>query len=85
MVLYFFMDNIIFLAYRIPHLSLEQLPPLPDYDYAEYLVNRTHPVSLRETVSFGMFVLSYCKTSDPGSVQISQAPPYVLESHERIS
>ncbi|KAJ7497652.1 hypothetical protein FB451DRAFT_240230 [Mycena latifolia] len=35
--LYFFLDPIIFLAYRIPHLKFEQLPPLCDYDSAENL------------------------------------------------
>lgn len=85
MALYFFMDNIIFLAYRISHLSLEQLPPLPEYDYAEYLVNRTHHVSLRKTSPFRNYVLNYGKTSDFGSVQVFQAPPSILESHARIS
>ncbi|KAJ7646982.1 P-loop containing nucleoside triphosphate hydrolase protein [Roridomyces roridus] len=37
LVLYFFLDKIVFLAYRIPHLKLDQLPPLADYDYAQYL------------------------------------------------
>ncbi|KAJ7465185.1 hypothetical protein FB451DRAFT_1488697 [Mycena latifolia] len=37
MVLYFFLDPIIFLAYRVPHLKFEQLPPLCDYDSAEHL------------------------------------------------
>ncbi|KAJ7480955.1 hypothetical protein FB451DRAFT_1031097, partial [Mycena latifolia] len=36
-VLYFFLDPIVFLAYRIPHLKFDQLPPLCDYDYAEHL------------------------------------------------
>ncbi|KAJ6575530.1 hypothetical protein B0H10DRAFT_2168545 [Mycena sp. CBHHK59/15] len=34
---YFFLDPIVFLAYKIPHLSHEQLPPLSDYDYAKNL------------------------------------------------
>ncbi|KAF8213507.1 P-loop containing nucleoside triphosphate hydrolase protein [Mycena galopus ATCC 62051] len=31
---YFFLDPIVFLGYRVPHLSHDQLPPLADYDYA---------------------------------------------------
>ncbi|KAJ7670138.1 P-loop containing nucleoside triphosphate hydrolase protein, partial [Mycena polygramma] len=40
---YFFLDPIIFLAYRIPHLSFDQLPPLCDYDSAEYLKAEAFP------------------------------------------
>ncbi|KAJ7101009.1 hypothetical protein C8R43DRAFT_1141277 [Mycena crocata] len=29
---YFFLDPIVFLAYRVPHLPHDQLPPLADYD-----------------------------------------------------
>ncbi|TCD68834.1 hypothetical protein EIP91_009701 [Steccherinum ochraceum] len=39
--IYSFLDPIIFLAYRIPHLSLDQLPPLSDYDRAKNLVKRS--------------------------------------------
>ncbi|KAJ6551726.1 multidrug resistance-associated ABC transporter [Mycena capillaripes] len=41
--LYFFLDPIIFLAYRIPHLDFDLLPPLCDYDYAENLKSRAFP------------------------------------------
>ncbi|KAJ7778321.1 hypothetical protein B0H16DRAFT_1711830 [Mycena metata] len=34
---YFFLDPIIFLGYRLPHLSADQLPPLADYDYTANL------------------------------------------------
>ncbi|KAJ6504343.1 hypothetical protein C8R47DRAFT_1316459 [Mycena vitilis] len=40
---YFFLDPIIFLAYRIPHLSFDQLPPLCDYDSAENLKAQAFP------------------------------------------
>ncbi|KAJ7102323.1 hypothetical protein B0H15DRAFT_943257 [Mycena belliarum] len=36
-VLYFFLDPIVFLAYRIPHLPHDKLPPLSDYDYSSNL------------------------------------------------
>ncbi|KAJ7770817.1 hypothetical protein DFH07DRAFT_1057900 [Mycena maculata] len=34
---YFFLDPLVFLAYRIPHLPHDQLPPLSDYDYSANL------------------------------------------------
>ncbi|KAJ7198849.1 P-loop containing nucleoside triphosphate hydrolase protein, partial [Mycena pura] len=42
-VLYIFLDPIVSLAYRIPHLSFNQLPPLCDYDYASVLKARAFP------------------------------------------
>ncbi|KAF7368881.1 ATP-binding cassette transporter [Mycena venus] len=42
-VFYFFLDPIIALAYRIPHLDFEQLPPLCDYDDAAYLKAKAFP------------------------------------------
>ncbi|KAJ7041534.1 hypothetical protein C8F04DRAFT_1208348 [Mycena alexandri] len=42
-VLYFWLDPIISLAYRIPHLNFDQLPPLCDYDHAEVLKARAFP------------------------------------------
>ncbi|KAL0957019.1 hypothetical protein HGRIS_003120 [Hohenbuehelia grisea] len=41
LLLYAFLDPIIFLAYRIPHLSLDKLPPLADYDSASSLRKRS--------------------------------------------
>ncbi|KAG6885716.1 hypothetical protein C0993_010889 [Termitomyces sp. T159_Od127] len=43
LVVYSFLDPIVFLAYRIPHLSHDQLPPLSDYDYAAHLKARSFP------------------------------------------
>ncbi|KAH9166802.1 hypothetical protein EDB89DRAFT_2075433 [Lactarius sanguifluus] len=37
MMLYTFLDPIVFLAYRVPHLSHDMLPPLSDYDYTRNL------------------------------------------------
>lgn len=44
MMLYNFLDPVIFLGYRMPHLSWEQLPPLADYDYTRNVVKRGFPV-----------------------------------------
>ncbi|EIM92492.1 uncharacterized protein STEHIDRAFT_127305 [Stereum hirsutum FP-91666 SS1] len=43
MAIYSFLDPTVFLAYRIPHLSFNQLPPLADYDHAKNLVNMSFP------------------------------------------
>ncbi|KAJ7033733.1 multidrug resistance-associated ABC transporter [Mycena alexandri] len=43
LVLYSFLDPLIFLANRIPHLDFDQLPPLPDYDRAENLKAKAFP------------------------------------------
>jgi hypothetical protein len=41
MMTYTFLDRIVFLAYRVPHLSNDMLPPLADYDYTKNLVRRS--------------------------------------------
>ncbi|KAI0344119.1 multidrug resistance-associated ABC transporter [Trametopsis cervina] len=41
MALYGFLDHYVFLGYRLPHLSLDQLPPLADYDYTKNLVKKS--------------------------------------------
>jgi len=41
MMTYTFLDPVVFLAYRVPHLSQDMLPSLADYDYAENLVKRS--------------------------------------------
>ncbi|KZP16764.1 P-loop containing nucleoside triphosphate hydrolase protein [Athelia psychrophila] len=43
LALWFFLDPIVFQAYRIPHLSHDQLPPIADYDRAKYLVKTGFP------------------------------------------
>ncbi|KAF8883972.1 hypothetical protein BD779DRAFT_1787388 [Infundibulicybe gibba] len=43
LIVYAFLDPIIFLAYRIPHLSHDQLPPLADYDDAKFIKMKSFP------------------------------------------
>ena len=45
LMVYGFLDPTVWLAYRLPHLSLEKLPPLCDYDYVRTLIERSYPVS----------------------------------------
>lgn len=49
---YSFLDPMIWLAYRIPHLSRDQLPPLCDYDRAKNLIKRSYPVSTFTSLRF---------------------------------
>ncbi|KAI9509765.1 hypothetical protein F5148DRAFT_1275094 [Russula earlei] len=41
MLTYTFLDPIVFLAHRVPHVSQDMLPPLADYDYTKNLVRRS--------------------------------------------
>ncbi|KAG9089172.1 hypothetical protein FS749_001555, partial [Ceratobasidium sp. UAMH 11750] len=41
LILYTFMDSLIWIAYRTPKLEYEQLPPLADYDHAAHLKQRS--------------------------------------------
>lgn len=40
-MLYTFLDPIVWAAYHAPKLEYDQLPPLPDYDRASYLRQRS--------------------------------------------
>lgn len=39
-----FLDPVVWRAYRLPHLSHDQLPPLADYDEAHYLTEKHYEV-----------------------------------------
>ncbi|KAJ7071475.1 hypothetical protein C8F01DRAFT_1317450 [Mycena amicta] len=43
LMFYFFLDPVVFLGYRLRHLSADQLPPLADYDYAANMRARSFP------------------------------------------
>ncbi|KAJ7078496.1 hypothetical protein C8R44DRAFT_836696 [Mycena epipterygia] len=59
--LYFFVDPIVALASRVPHLGFDQLPPLCDYDYAEDLKVKSFPYldsfasGKKQHIMFGLF------------------------------
>lgn len=44
MMMYTFLDPIVFKAYSVPHLSHDMLPPLADYDYTKNLVRGSFKV-----------------------------------------
>ncbi|PSR81762.1 hypothetical protein PHLCEN_2v6271 [Hermanssonia centrifuga] len=49
-----FLDPTIWLAYRVPHLSFDQLPPQCDYDYARNLIKRSYPAAIKLASPIGM-------------------------------
>lgn len=48
--MYTYLDPIILVAYRTPHLAHDHLPPLADYDHAEYLKEKAFPVLFNSMV-----------------------------------
>ncbi|KDR74315.1 hypothetical protein GALMADRAFT_250126 [Galerina marginata CBS 339.88] len=43
MMTYTFLDSVIFLGYKVPHLRADQLPPMADYDAAKYRIENAFP------------------------------------------
>ncbi|KDR83050.1 hypothetical protein GALMADRAFT_866663 [Galerina marginata CBS 339.88] len=43
LIFYFYLDPVIFLGYRVEHLTVDQLPPLCDTDQAKNLVKKAFP------------------------------------------
>ncbi|KAH9967588.1 hypothetical protein BC827DRAFT_1264378 [Russula dissimulans] len=56
MMLYTFLDPIIFLANRVPHLSQDMLPPLADYDYAKNIHFDTFSGSPKRHIFWGILI-----------------------------
>ena len=48
LIVYSFLDPLVFEAYRVPHLSHERLPAIADYDHTEYLRGKAFPVKIRD-------------------------------------
>ncbi|KAI0711801.1 P-loop containing nucleoside triphosphate hydrolase protein [Cerioporus squamosus] len=44
LVTYHFLEPVIWLAYRMPHLPFDMFPPLPDYDHLRNIVGRSFPI-----------------------------------------
>ncbi|KAF8256886.1 ABC transporter type 1, transmembrane domain-containing protein [Lactarius quietus] len=57
MTLYTFLDPIIFLAYRVPHLSHDMLPPLADYDCTRNLHLDSFSGSPRRHILWGFMTI----------------------------
>jgi len=44
LITYIYLDPVVLLGYRVPHLKYDQLPPLSDTDYARNLRKKAFPV-----------------------------------------
>ena len=69
LIVYSFLDPLVFEAYRVPHLSHERLPAIADYDHTEYLREKTFPV----------------RTSDCSIIQVVDETDRYLEAFRLIS
>jgi len=52
LIVYSFLDPLIFEASRVPHLSHERLPAIADYDRAGYLRETAFPVRSSDLIRF---------------------------------
>jgi hypothetical protein len=43
---YTYLDPVIMLGYRVPHVRFDQLPPLSDSDYSQHLTKKAFPVQI---------------------------------------
>ena len=50
---YTYLDPIIFLGARVPHLAFDQLPPISDTDYAKHLTEKAFPVCRSRYIGAG--------------------------------
>ena len=44
LIFYTYLDPVIMLGYRVPHLRFDQLPPLSDSDYSQHITKHAFPV-----------------------------------------
>ncbi|KAJ7156242.1 hypothetical protein C8R46DRAFT_1294837, partial [Mycena filopes] len=70
--LYLWLDPTIYIAYRMPHLPFEALPPLCDYDRAQDLKKRAFPVSVpfSPTPASHRFPSPQCTSTHPASIVV---------------
>ena len=50
-MVYTFIDSLIFRASKVDHLSVDELPALPDYEYTENMRERAFRVRLLASIS----------------------------------
>lgn len=50
LAVYTYLDPVIFLGARVPHLAFDQLPPISDTDYAKNLTEKAFPVRINMQV-----------------------------------
>ena len=78
------MDPVIFAASRVAHLSAQDLPPLADYDAAEYLREKIRKVQycVYPAVSWPSLREIIARTELQSTGSKNQAPTYLLDSSE---
>ena len=84
LVFYTYLDPVIFLGARVPHLSYDQLPPLSDTDYAKHLTGNAFPV--RHWAYFIAF--NWCSstmTLASGSISGSKKASFILRFDAGLS
>jgi len=74
LITYIYLDPIILLGYRVPHLKYDQLPPLSDTDYASNLRAEAFPVCS-----------SLCPLSGPFEASFSAFGPIFWREEETYS
>ena len=80
-LLFSFLDPLIIKASKVPHLPLEECPPLADYDWAPHLIQKSFPVGL-VTVRLRFGADLY--TPALGSTLRDHEEARVLGSHESV-
>ncbi|EIW86373.1 hypothetical protein CONPUDRAFT_78742 [Coniophora puteana RWD-64-598 SS2] len=91
MFLYLWLDPIVLLAYRVPHLSVNHLPPLADHDRSALLMKRSLPHldpfsgSKRRHIFFGflnIFGVDFCVLALTVSLQaiFSLSAPFAIKN-----
>jgi len=82
LAIYSFLDPVVFLAYRAPHLAHDQLPPLADYDDARYLTEKSFPVCIYLAE---LDYAAHCSLAAPGLVYWDQEETtYLLWAYARV-
>lgn len=56
MMMYTFLDPVVSMAYRVPHLSHDMLPPLSDYDYTKNLVRRSFKAGTNYPLAYPLLI-----------------------------
>ena len=80
--LFTFLDPLINKASKVPHLPLEECPPLADYDWAHHLIQKSFPVGLVAVNS--KFGANPCTLALGSALWICEEA-YVLGPYESVS
>lgn len=68
LIFYAYYDGLIRKAFKTPHLKLDELPPLSDFERSKYLSQKTAPVRM-EAASLS-FILKLSPSTSTRSVRV---------------